>query len=138
MKKLNFQLLMSLFILSIIVLPNIVHAKSFVRACSNNFPVRDKFGFKHCIAKQHDFTQVEFDSVVEFYSTKEVDNNIEKKFKELSTFVGNKLDNLNGDLKDQASKEFLPKTENLQTQIDDLKKQIEDLKSQISNLKKKE
>ena len=57
---------------------------------------------------------------------------------EIREIINQKFKNLNDDLKDQASKTFLPKTKNLQTQIDDLKKQIEDLKSQKSNLKKKE
>ena len=63
---------------------------------------------------------------------------LKDQFNQVTKKIANEFTKLNNDLKDQASKEFLPKTENLQSQIDDLKKQIEDLKSQISNLKKKE
>ena len=63
---------------------------------------------------------------------------LKDQFNQVTKKIANEFTKLNNDLKDQASKEFLPKTENLQSQIEDLKKQIEDLKSQISNLKKKE
>ena len=139
MKKLNFQLLMPLFILSIIFFPIKGHTITSIKACPESHPFMSVMNhMNYCNPlKGHSGGSI-FMPTHKFYSPQEVDNNIEKKFKEISTIVGNKLDNLNGDLKDQASKEFLPKTENLQNQIDDLKKQIEDLKSQISNLKKKE
>ena len=141
----KFNFFVSVFCFSLSFFPVTIYGKAFVNGCSKAWFGTEFNRKAACSSREirgRGNSRYEYfgkgDINLEVYSSGETDNLVKNMESNIKKEIVNEFKKLNNDLKDQASKEFLPKTENLQSQIEDLKKQIEDLKSQISNLKKKE